>query len=84
MLRKRVLLELDDEALEVALGFTVRQPHGSRIPTLTVPRLKPWLHKQNPPTRVLNENNMLINKQGLKGSLGRRTERVAQAALTVV
>jgi ATP-dependent DNA helicase RecG len=35
MLRKRVLLELDDEALDGALGFTVRQPDGSRIPTLT-------------------------------------------------
>jgi ATP-dependent DNA helicase RecG len=31
----RVLLELDDEALDGALGFTVRQPDGSRIPTLT-------------------------------------------------
>lgn len=31
----RVLLELDDEALDGALGFTIRQPDGSRIPTLT-------------------------------------------------
>jgi ATP-dependent DNA helicase RecG len=31
----RVLLELDDEALDGALGFTVRQLDGSRIPTLT-------------------------------------------------
>ncbi|TCO82694.1 ATP-dependent DNA helicase RecG [Plasticicumulans lactativorans] len=31
----RVLLELDDEAVDGALGFTVRQPDGSRVPTLT-------------------------------------------------
>lgn len=31
----RVLLELDDEALDGALGFTVRQGDGSRVPTLT-------------------------------------------------
>lgn len=31
----RVLLELDDEALDGALGFTVRTPSGERIPTLT-------------------------------------------------
>lgn len=31
----RVLLELDDEALEGALGLTVRQPDGTRVPTLT-------------------------------------------------
>jgi ATP-dependent DNA helicase RecG len=31
----RVLLELDDEALDGALGFTQRQPGGSRVPTLT-------------------------------------------------
>lgn len=31
----RVLLELDDEALDGALGFTQRQPDGSRVPTLT-------------------------------------------------
>jgi ATP-dependent DNA helicase RecG len=31
----RVLLELDDEALDGALGFTVRQPDGTRVPTLT-------------------------------------------------
>lgn len=31
----RVLLDLDDEALDGALGLTVRQPDGSRIPTLT-------------------------------------------------
>ncbi len=31
----RPLLELDDEALDGALGFTRRQPDGSRIPTLT-------------------------------------------------
>lgn len=31
----RVLLELDDEALDGALGFTARQPDGSRAPTLT-------------------------------------------------
>ncbi|MBI3100808.1 MAG: putative DNA binding domain-containing protein [Burkholderiales bacterium] len=31
----RVLLELDDEALEGALGLTVRQADGSRVPTLT-------------------------------------------------
>lgn len=30
----RVLLELDDEALDGALGFTARQPDGSRVPTL--------------------------------------------------
>ena len=30
----RVLLELDDEALDGALGFTVRQPDGLRVPTL--------------------------------------------------
>lgn len=30
----RVLLELDDEALDGALGFTTRQPDGSRVPTL--------------------------------------------------
>lgn len=30
----RVLLELDDEALDGALGFTARQPDGSRLPTL--------------------------------------------------
>jgi len=30
----RVLLELDDEALDGAMGFTVRQPDGSRVPTL--------------------------------------------------
>jgi ATP-dependent DNA helicase RecG len=31
----RILLELDDEAIDGALGFTSRQPDGSRIPTLT-------------------------------------------------
>lgn len=31
----RVLLELDDEALDGALGLTSRQPDGSRVPTLT-------------------------------------------------
>jgi ATP-dependent DNA helicase RecG len=31
----RVLLELDDEALDGALGFTTRTVHGTRIPTLT-------------------------------------------------
>lgn len=31
----RVLLELDDEAMDGALGFTLRQPDGSRVPTLT-------------------------------------------------
>ena len=31
----RVLLELDDEALDGALGLTARQPEGSRLPTLT-------------------------------------------------
>ncbi len=31
----RVLLELDDEALDGALLLTARQPDGSRIPTLT-------------------------------------------------
>ncbi|MDA7418304.1 putative DNA binding domain-containing protein [Xenophilus arseniciresistens] len=30
----RVLLELDDEALDGALGFTARQPDGTRTPTL--------------------------------------------------
>ncbi|MES2831591.1 MAG: ATP-binding protein [Pseudomonadota bacterium] len=32
---ERVLLDLDDEALDGALGFTQRQPDGSRVPTLT-------------------------------------------------
>ena len=31
----RVLLDLDDEALDGALGFTQREPRGSRVPTLT-------------------------------------------------
>lgn len=31
----RVLLELDDEALDGALGFTTRTPTGERVPTLT-------------------------------------------------
>lgn len=31
----RVLLELDDEALDGALGFTLRTPSGERVPTLT-------------------------------------------------
>lgn len=31
----RVLLDLDDEALDGALCFTQRQPDGSRVPTLT-------------------------------------------------
>lgn len=31
----RVLLELDDEALDGALGLTARQPDGTRVPTLT-------------------------------------------------
>ena len=31
----RVLLDLDDEALDGALGLTARQPDGSRLPTLT-------------------------------------------------
>lgn len=31
----RVLLELDDEALDGALGLTLRLPDGSRVPTLT-------------------------------------------------
>lgn len=31
----RVLLELDDEALDGALGLTARQPDGRRVPTLT-------------------------------------------------
>jgi len=31
----RVLLELDDEALDGALGFTARNEHGARAPTLT-------------------------------------------------
>lgn len=30
----RVLLELDDEALDGALGFSMRLPDGSRVPTL--------------------------------------------------
>lgn len=30
----RVLLELDDEAMDGALGFTVRLPDGQRVPTL--------------------------------------------------
>jgi len=30
----RVLLDLDDEALDGALGFTARQPDGQRLPTL--------------------------------------------------
>lgn len=31
----RILLELDDEALEGALGFSTRTPTGERVPTLT-------------------------------------------------
>ncbi len=31
----RVLLDLDDQALDGALGLTARQPDGSRLPTLT-------------------------------------------------
>lgn len=31
----RVLLELDDEAMDGALGFTQRQQDGTRVPTLT-------------------------------------------------
>ena len=31
----RVLLELDDEALDGALGLTARQPDSTRVPTLT-------------------------------------------------
>ncbi len=31
----RVLLELDDAALDGALGFTTRLPNGERVPTLT-------------------------------------------------
>lgn len=31
----RVLLDLDDEALDGALGLTARQAHGTRAPTLT-------------------------------------------------
>jgi len=31
----RVLLELDDEALDGALGFTIRSETGERVPTLT-------------------------------------------------
>ena len=31
----RVLLELEDEALDGALGLTARQPDGARVPTLT-------------------------------------------------
>lgn len=31
----RVLLELDDEAMDGALGFTQRQSDGTRVPTLT-------------------------------------------------
>jgi ATP-dependent DNA helicase RecG len=31
----RVLLELDDEGLDGALGLTTRQPDGDRVPTLT-------------------------------------------------
>lgn len=31
----RVLLELDDEALDGALGFSTRAPTGERVPTLT-------------------------------------------------
>lgn len=31
----RVLLELDDEALDGALGFTTRTPAGERVPTLS-------------------------------------------------
>lgn len=31
----RVLLELDDEAMDGALGFTTRNPAGERVPTLT-------------------------------------------------
>ena len=31
----RVLLELDDEALDGALGFSTRTPTGERVPTLT-------------------------------------------------
>lgn len=31
----RVLLELDDEALDGALGFTTRDANGQRVPTLT-------------------------------------------------
>ncbi|CAD5366518.1 ATPase [Rubrivivax sp. A210] len=31
----RVLLELDDEALDGALGLTIRQADGTRVPTLT-------------------------------------------------
>lgn len=31
----RVLLELDDEALDGALGFSTRTPSGERVPTLT-------------------------------------------------
>lgn len=31
----RILLELDDEALDGALGLTARQADGSRVPTLT-------------------------------------------------
>ncbi|MBD2483961.1 DNA glycosylase AlkZ-like family protein [Planktothrix sp. FACHB-1365] len=34
-LRHRILLDLDDEALDGALGLTSRQSDGSRIPTLT-------------------------------------------------
>lgn len=30
----RVLLDLDDEAIDGALGFTARQPDGQRVPTL--------------------------------------------------
>jgi ATP-dependent DNA helicase RecG len=31
----RVLLELDDEAMDGALGFTLRQSDGTRVPTMT-------------------------------------------------
>ncbi|GHU42410.1 DNA-binding protein [Betaproteobacteria bacterium] len=65
----RVLLELDDEALDGALGLTVRQRDGSRLPSLTgmllVGReaaLRQWLPSHELAFQVLAQQAVKFNE----------------------
>ena len=65
----RILLELDDEALDGALGFTARQPDGSRLPTLTgmlligrEPSLRQWVPTHELAFQVLASQNVRFNE----------------------
>lgn len=65
----RVLLELSDEAIDGALGFAVRQPDGSRVPTLTgllvlgrEAALRQWVPSHEFAFQVLAEQAVRFNE----------------------